>query len=135
MPDSIPVYNLVHWIREEICANVDTTLTYEQLRTPQVSSFVVKPILSALIRTEDDLSRAAYIYSLMANCLQFRKEMEDSPATMGTSKTRALLCELLAIKLLKEYSTRELVRPGPAPCPPAWRALLTYGERLYRSML
>lgn len=33
-----------------------------------------------------------------------------NPGNSGTSKTRALVCELLAIKLLKEFSTRELVR-------------------------
>ena len=33
-----------------------------------------------------------------------------NPGNSGTSKTRALVCELLAIKLLREFSTRELVR-------------------------
>ena len=32
-----------------------------------------------------------------------------APGNSGTSKTRELVCELLAIRLLKEYSTRELV--------------------------
>jgi hypothetical protein len=76
-----------------------------------VSSFVVKPILSSMLRIEDNFSKAAYIYCLMANCLQFRKEIVDNPTKMGALGTRALLCELLAIKLLKEFSTRELVRP------------------------
>ena len=45
----------------------------------------------------------------MANCLQFNKEVAMYPGNSGSSKTRALVCELLAIKLLKEFSTRELV--------------------------
>lgn len=32
-----------------------------------------------------------------------------NPGNSGASKTRAMVCELLAIKLLKEFSTRELV--------------------------
>lgn len=32
-----------------------------------------------------------------------------NPGNAGTSSTRAKVCELLAIKLLKEYSTRELI--------------------------
>lgn len=32
-----------------------------------------------------------------------------NPANAGNSRTRAMICELLAIKLLKEYSTRELI--------------------------
>ena len=45
----------------------------------------------------------------MANCLQFGKESYVNEGNSGTSKTRALVCELLAIKLLKEFSTRELI--------------------------
>jgi hypothetical protein len=45
----------------------------------------------------------------MANCLQFQKEGQSNPGNAGNSKTRALVCELLAIKLLKEYNTRELI--------------------------
>ena len=32
-----------------------------------------------------------------------------NPGNSGASKTRALVCELLAIRLLREYSTRELI--------------------------
>lgn len=45
----------------------------------------------------------------MANCLQFYKEGQRYAANAGTSNTRAKVCELLALKLLKEYNTRELI--------------------------
>jgi hypothetical protein len=45
----------------------------------------------------------------MANCLQFEKEGQLYPGNAGTSATRARVCELLAIKLLKEYGTRDLI--------------------------
>ena len=45
----------------------------------------------------------------MANALQFRKEADVNPGISGASKTRALVAELLAIKLLKEYSSRALI--------------------------
>jgi len=45
----------------------------------------------------------------MANSLQFQKEGQTNPGNAGNSKTRAMVCELLAIKLLKEYNTRELI--------------------------
>ncbi|KAB5572449.1 hypothetical protein GE09DRAFT_669903 [Coniochaeta sp. 2T2.1] len=51
----------------------------------------------------------ATLYALMANCLQFSKEGQMYQGASGTSGTRAKVCELLAIKLLKEYSTRELI--------------------------
>jgi hypothetical protein len=51
----------------------------------------------------------ATLYALMANCLQFTKEGHLYPNNAGTSHTRAKVCELLALKLLKEYNTRELI--------------------------
>lgn len=87
-------------------ARTETTLTWEQLRSPQVSQFLVKP-MQQQIRTQH-FSRAT-LYALMANCLQFTKEGQRYAANAGNSNTRAKVCELLALKLLKEYTTRELI--------------------------
>jgi hypothetical protein len=104
--DALPVYNITHAIRLIVLHRVETTLTWDQLRAPQVSQFLVKP-MQQQIRTAH-FSRAT-LYALMANCLQFGKEAQMNPGNAGTSRTRAMVCELLAIKLLKEYSTRELI--------------------------
>lgn len=81
-------------------------MTWEQLRSPQVSQFLIKPILQKIMAAH--FSRAT-LYTLMANCLQFEKEMHLSPGNSGANQTRAMVSELLAIKLLREYSTRELI--------------------------
>ncbi|KAL7628930.1 hypothetical protein AAE478_000447 [Parahypoxylon ruwenzoriense] len=104
--DSLPVYNVVHAIRIIVQARTETTLTWDQIRSPQVSQFLVKP-MQQQIRTQH-FSRVT-LYALMANCLQFAKEGQLYPGNAGTSITRARVCELLALKLLKEYSTRELI--------------------------
>lgn len=51
----------------------------------------------------------ATLYALMANCLQFGKEIQLNLGNSGASQTRAMVSELLAIKLLREYTTRELI--------------------------
>lgn len=104
--DSLPVYNLTHDIRLLITSRCETTLTWEQLRSPQVSAFLLKPIITAILASH--FSKAT-LYALMANALQFRKEADLKPGISGASKTRALVAELLAIKLLKEYGTRDLI--------------------------
>ena len=104
--DALPVYNLTHTLRLLVVPRCETTLSWDQLRSPQVSQFLVKPIQQQ-IRTSH-FSKAT-LYALMANCLQFTKEVSLYPGNSGASKTRALVCELLAIKLLKEFSTRQLV--------------------------
>ena len=105
--DALPVYNIIHTIRLLIIPRCETTLSWDQLRSPQVSQFLVKPIQQQ-IRTSHFSS--ATLYALLSNCLQFKREEQMNPGSSGTSKTRALICELLAIKLLREFSTRELVR-------------------------
>ncbi|KAI1096009.1 hypothetical protein F5B19DRAFT_215051 [Rostrohypoxylon terebratum] len=104
--DSIPVYNVVHAIRIIVQTRTETTLTWDQIRSPQVSQFLVKP-MQQQIRTQH-FSRVT-LYALMANCLQFAKEGQLYPGNAGTSITRARVCELLSLKLLKEYTTRELI--------------------------
>ncbi|RYP64757.1 hypothetical protein DL771_008611 [Monosporascus sp. 5C6A] len=104
--DSLPIYNIVHAIRIIVQTRTETTLSWDQLRSPQVSQFLVKP-MQQQIRTQH-FNRAT-LYALMANCLQFTKEGQLYPGNAGTSSTRAKVCELLALKLLKEYSTRELI--------------------------
>lgn len=96
----------MHAIRAIVQTKTETTLSWEQLRSPQISQFLVNPI-QGQIRAE--LYSKATVYALMANCLQFTKEAQLYPGNAGTCRTRAKLCELLAIKLLKDYSTRELI--------------------------
>ncbi|KAL8690508.1 MAG: hypothetical protein Q9224_004392 [Gallowayella concinna] len=119
--DALPVYNLTHAIRLLIVPRCETTLSWDQLRSPQVSQFLVKPIQQQ-IRTAHFSS--ATIYALLANCLQFKKEEQLYPGNSGTSKTRALVAELLAIRLLREFSTRELglspSQSGTATPGPNW---------------
>ncbi|EGE79344.1 integral membrane channel protein [Blastomyces dermatitidis ATCC 18188] len=104
--DSLPTYPLTHAIRLLITTRCETTLSWDQLRSPQVSQFLLKPIQLQIRGSH--FSRAT-LYALMANCLQFKKEVDFHPENSGASNTRAMVCELLAIKLLKEYTTRELI--------------------------
>ena len=103
--DDVPVYRLTHAIREDINAVVDTTLTWEQLKSPQLNSFLIRPLMQ---KCHSRNSRAI-IFCLLTNCAQYLKEAEEDAARAGVSSTRALTCELLACKSLKEFSPRELI--------------------------
>ncbi|KAF2423680.1 hypothetical protein EJ08DRAFT_595708 [Tothia fuscella] len=104
--DRIPVYHFQHSIRILVLQKCETTLSFDQLRSPQISQFIVKP-LQQQIRASH-MSRGT-LYALLANCLQFQKDAQMNPGMVGVFKTRAMLCELLAMRLLKESSTRELI--------------------------
>ncbi|KAL9597657.1 MAG: hypothetical protein Q9219_004984 [cf. Caloplaca sp. 3 TL-2023] len=119
--DALPVYNLTHAIRLLIVTRCETTLTWDQLRSPQVSQFLVKPIQQQIRASHFS---SATLYALLANCLQFKQEEQLHPGNSGTSRTRALVAELLAIRLLREFSTRELglspTQSGTATPGPNW---------------
>lgn len=103
--DDVPVYRLTHAIREDISNAVDTTLTWEQLKSPQLNSFLIRPLLNKC----RDRSSRAIIFCLLTNCAQYLKEAEEDTARAGVNSTRAMACELLACKSLKEFSPRELI--------------------------
>ncbi|KAH9834320.1 Ion transport protein [Teratosphaeria destructans] len=104
--DRLPLYNITHAIRLLIVQRCETTLSWEQLRSPQISQFLVKPVQNQ-IRT-NHFNRAT-LCALFANALQFQKEAQLHPGNVGVSRTRALVSELLAMRLVKEFTTRELI--------------------------
>ncbi|KAK4935415.1 hypothetical protein LTR10_023520 [Elasticomyces elasticus] len=104
--DAIPVFALTHAIRTLVTSRCDTVLSWEQLRSPQVTQFLLKPVEQQI---RDNHLNAATYYALMANCLQYGKEAAIYSGNSGTNKTRGMVCQLLAIRLLKDYSTRDLI--------------------------
>lgn len=104
--DRLPLFHMAHAIRLLVVQRCETTLSWDQLRSPQISQFLVKPVQSQ-VRT-NHFNRAT-LCALVANCLQFHKECQSNPGNVGVSRTRAWICELLAMRLVKEYSTRELI--------------------------
>ena len=104
--DKLPLYNITHAIRLLIVQRAETTLSWEQLRSPQISQFLVKPIQNQI--RQDQFNRAT-LCALIANCLQFQKEAQLQPGNVGVLTTRALISELLAMRLIKEFTTRELI--------------------------
>lgn len=104
--DKLPLYNITHAIRLLIVQKCETTLSWEQLRSPQISQFLVKPIQNQI--QSNHMNRATLL-ALISNCLQFQKEGQMNPGNVGISRTRALVSELLAMRLIKEFSTRELI--------------------------
>jgi hypothetical protein len=104
--DRLPLYNITHTIRLLIIQKCETTLSWDQLRSPQVSQFLVKPIQNEI--RSNHFNRAT-LCALIANCLQFQKEAQLHPSNVGVLRTRALMSELLAMRLVKEFSPRELI--------------------------
>ncbi|KAK5078304.1 hypothetical protein LTR64_003287 [Lithohypha guttulata] len=131
--DVLPVFTMTHLFREMVVERCDTVLTWEQLRSPQVSQFLVKPIQQEIRQNH---MNSATQYALMANALQFNKEAGILPGNSGTNKTRAMLCELIAIRLVRECTTHELIDAlsydfDPLQGQPSTEPMLPAGGRRY----
>ncbi|KAF5000271.1 hypothetical protein FGRMN_1903 [Fusarium graminum] len=72
--------------------------SFEQLTSPRVNNLIVRPLVDRLY----DESDYSTVYCLLANRVQFLRE-QSSVLDQSTSIARATLCELLAIKILRNF--------------------------------
>lgn len=111
--ESVPVYPILQLLRHDICATIDTGLTWEELVGHDLNFAIVRP----LARKYSKLRSPAILYALLVTRIHFLREADRDLANQNISHTRADLCELLAIKLLRTFagSGMELVTALGAP--------------------
>lgn len=108
-----------HQVYREIVWNVDVPLSDEQLRryalelpnrtsssppscrSPEIVYSIIQPLETSLAEMEDP----SIVYVLLLNRLQFLRERDSALASSTLNETRAQLCELLAIRLLRHQAT------------------------------
>ncbi|BEJ16219.1 hypothetical protein CspHIS471_0508240 [Cutaneotrichosporon sp. HIS471] len=100
---AVSVYPLIHEIRVDIVAHIDTPLTYDQLVAPDSTYTIIRPLCEKYLT----LRNPSVVFCLLLNKVQF---MTDSnQITIATlSIARAKLCEILAVRVLRGWSERSL---------------------------
>ncbi|WVQ93018.1 hypothetical protein IAU59_000081 [Kwoniella sp. CBS 9459] len=97
------VYPLIHLIRVDIMAHIDAPLTHDQLLSPESTYTIVRPLTEKYL----ELQNQATVFCLLLNKVQFTRDSAQlSISTLSTS--RATLCEILAIRVLRGWSERSL---------------------------
>ncbi|WOO84396.1 Calcium channel YVC1 [Vanrija pseudolonga] len=143
------VFELVHTLHATITAAIDTPMTWDELKSPSVNYTLVKPIVQRFKPTEDDdddndgHSLGGVLYAIFANRVQFINLADEDLSYAPLQSSRALFCELLAIKILRTSPTvqdeaelcSELVRAWSAleGAPDTVIASLHDGERLVKT--
>lgn len=103
----LPVYTTIHRIRHQIISAIDDSYSLEQLRAPRINVAIVRPLVNKLWEKHDE----SIIYCLLVNKLQFLREQGfQSHQTINT--TRAMLCELVALKILRRTDEDNPGREG-----------------------
>lgn len=101
----LPVYSTIHRVRHEVIKSIDDSYSIEQLRAPRINVAIVRPLVDRLWDGKD----VSIIYCLLVNKLQFLREQAfEARQTINT--TRAVLCELVALKILRRVDEEH---PGP----------------------
>lgn len=95
-------------IRRLVLALIEDPYTIEQLREPRMNVLIVKPLVDRLF-DEDDIS---VVYCLLVNRMQFLREQQFQHHHQTVDLTRANLCELVAMKILRRHDEETSGKPG-----------------------
>lgn len=101
-----PVFNNIHKIRHEIMNSIDDPYSLDQLKGPRMNISVVRPLVDQFYETQD----LSIIYCLLVNRVQFIRDQSYATHHQTVNLTRALLCEIVAEKILRRYNEHN---PGP----------------------
>ncbi|UPL02007.1 hypothetical protein LCI18_012941 [Fusarium solani-melongenae] len=93
-----PVFITIHRIRKFILASLDDPYSLDHMTSPRFNNLVIRPLLDRLYDEYD----YSIVYCLLANRIQFLRE-QSSVVHQSTSIARANLCELLAIRIIRNF--------------------------------
>ena len=102
----LPVFTTIHQIRRDVIENLDDPYSLDQLRAPRMNTTVVRPMVDNLY----DMLDISVVYCLLVNRVQFLREQRFQSHHHTLNTTRALLCELIASRLLRRFDEDN---PGP----------------------
>ncbi|KAL9129303.1 MAG: hypothetical protein Q9217_002214 [Psora testacea] len=100
-------YATIHRVRLEVIASLDDPYSLDQLRAPRINVSVVRPLVNRLW----DIKDVSTVYCLLVNKLQFLRE-QAFQAHQTINTTRAQLCELVALKILRRFDEENLGNDG-----------------------
>ncbi|KAF9323357.1 hypothetical protein BG006_001544 [Podila minutissima] len=101
-----PVTELVKEARYAIINALDTSLTRDELGSPEIYLALLLPIVR---KYREERKETAAVYGFLLNRWQFLKDAESDLANARLNETRAHACEIVATKVLKAFSMRQLI--------------------------
>ncbi|MCO5598634.1 hypothetical protein L7F22_052731 [Adiantum nelumboides] len=107
------IFPLLQKVRDDIRATIDTHLDWNELTAIDVNYAVVRPLALKYSEINNDkLSgqdetgnvNLSILFVFLVNRVQFQRDAERDLALQNVNNTRANLCELLAMKLLRTFA-------------------------------
>lgn len=103
---NLPVYTNIWRIRRDIILIVEDPYSLDQLRSPRFNIQIIRPLVNQFYKLND----ISIVYSLMVNKMQFERDQKYRAHHQTVNLTRALVCELIAEKIVRRYNEHN---PGP----------------------
>lgn len=100
------VYDNIHRIRRDVVESIDDPYSMDQLKAPRMNITIVRPLVDEYYASQD----LSIIFCLLVNRAQFIREHASAAHHQTVNLTRALLCEIVAERVLRRYNEHN---PGP----------------------
>ncbi|KAF4569698.1 hypothetical protein EYR40_008678 [Pleurotus pulmonarius] len=97
--EATQVYPVIHMIRADVIHFIDTPLTYEALTAPDLTYTLIRPLVDKYVAIQQD-GNFSVVFCFLLNRVHFVRDRNLATATL--SKSRATLCEILAIRIMRE---------------------------------
>ncbi|GEM06324.1 nonselective cation channel [Rhodotorula toruloides] len=94
------VFGNAHWLMKRIRRDVDVAVSESQFFTPEFHFTTMRPLEADLA----DRCDPSIVYVLLLCRLQFIRERDSALASSSINETRARLCEIMAVKLLRHQA-------------------------------
>lgn len=116
--DRVAVWPIIHMIRGDVIHYIDTPLSFEALTAPDLTYTLVRP-LEEKYNAIQQAGNKSVVFCFLLNRTYFIRD--QNVATGPLSCTRADLCELLAIRLLRDNGNSILdLAIALTTCWPVW---------------
>ncbi|KAI9463324.1 hypothetical protein BJY52DRAFT_79038 [Lactarius psammicola] len=102
--DSVKVFPYIVHLKRDVIRNLDTALSWDQLTASDVNFAVVRPLVFKYAR----LKNPAIVYVCLVVRSHFISVAEQDLAFSGVSFSRAILCEILAMKLVHHFASNQI---------------------------
>ncbi|KAF1977044.1 hypothetical protein BU23DRAFT_527334 [Bimuria novae-zelandiae CBS 107.79] len=96
---TLDIYYNIQRIRRLVLASIEDPYNMEQLKEPRMNVLIVKPLVDRLYDADD----ISIVYCLFVNRMQFLREQQFQHHHQTVNLTRANLCELVAVKVLRRH--------------------------------
>ncbi|KAJ7180666.1 hypothetical protein C8R46DRAFT_1070191 [Mycena filopes] len=97
--EATSVYPVIHMIRQHF---IDTPLSYAALTAPDLTYTLIHPLLEKYCNLQRS-GNLSIIFCLLLNRVHFVRD--ENIGTAAVSHSRATLCEILAIRTLRDYGS------------------------------